>query len=139
MISKVKEQPIILIRIALGLAFIFHGLDKFMNLENSVGFFSSIGLPAVVLYLVAALEVLAGIGVLVNKTAKISAYVIAVIMLGAIALAKFKAGYLGGYELDIAYLAMAVTVALKSGRECHSGTCKIEETPKENSSDSSEE
>jgi hypothetical protein len=57
-------------------------------------------------------------------------------MIGAIFTVKLKMGYLGGYELDIAYIAMALTIAMMSCTSCSSGTCKVdhgqESTPNHN-------
>lgn len=50
-------------------------------------------------------------------------------MLGAISIMKYKMGYLMGYELDVAYIAMALTVALGEGCKCEDRT--REEKPKQ--------
>ena len=126
MVSKIKKDPLLLIRLALGIAFIVHGATKLSDIEGGMGMFSSMGLPGFVFVVVALVELLAGLGILLNKYVKYSGYAIAVIMIGAIFLAKLKAGYLGGYELDIAYLAMALVLAMKAGCDCSSKTCSSE-------------
>jgi uncharacterized membrane protein YphA (DoxX/SURF4 family) len=133
MISKIKEQPLLLIRLALGVSFIAHGIAKLSDVAGTAEMLQmSVSLTVVL----SILELLAGIGILVNRYAKYAAYTIAIIMIGAIFTVKLKMGYLGGYELDIAYIAMALTIAMMSCTSCSSGTCKVdhgqESTPNHN-------
>lgn len=121
-----KKDPLFVIRIALGVAFIMHGATKLTDISGGMGFFSSVGLPGFVFVIVALVELIAGLGILLNKFAKYSAYSIAVVMLGAIVLVKLKAGYLGGYEMDVAYFAMAIAVAMSSCRGCSAKTCSVD-------------
>jgi len=93
MVSKIKKDPLLLIRLALGIAFIVHGATKLSDIEGGMGMFSSMGLPGFVFVVVALVELLAGLGILLNKYVKYSGYAIAVIMIGAIFLAKLKGGY----------------------------------------------
>jgi len=133
MISKIKEQPLLLIRLALGVSFIAHGIAKLSDVAGTAEMLQmSVSLTVVL----SILELLAGIGILVNRYAKYAAYTIAIIVIGAIFTVKLKMGYLGGYELDIAYIAMALTIAMMSCTSCSSGTCKVdhgqESTPNHN-------
>lgn len=140
MVSKIKH-PLFVIRLALGVAFIVHGVSKLTNISGGSEMFAGMGLPGFLFVVVAIVELLAGLGILFNKFTKYSAYAIVVIMLGAIFLVKFGGGYLGGYELDVAYLAMALSVALASCCDCKGGKCHVEEKSEntENASDSTEE
>ncbi|NCS99285.1 DoxX family protein [Candidatus Parcubacteria bacterium] len=128
MISKIKQSPVFLVKLALAVAFIMHGASKLLNIGGTAEFLQ---MSAMVVVIIGLLEVLAGVGILFNQTAKYSAYVIVVIMLGAISMMKYKMGYLGGYELDIAYIAMALTVALSVGCKCEDGTCEVKDEQSE--------
>jgi putative oxidoreductase len=125
MVSKIKKDPLLVIRLALGIAFIVHGVSKLQDVSGGMEMFAGMGLPGFVFVIVALVELLAGIGVLFNKFSKYSGYAIAIIMLGAIFLVKLNAGYLGGFEIDIAYLAMALSVAFSSCC-CKGGNCSVE-------------
>ncbi|MFG6116115.1 DoxX family protein [Halobacillus sp. MO56] len=102
-----------ILRVILGVIFFVHGLDKFQaGIGNTVGFFDSIGVPGFLAYVVAAIELVGGIALILGLGTKIVASLFAVIMLGAIFTVKLSAGFLGGYELDLALLAMSIYVAL---------------------------
>ncbi|WP_028782367.1 DoxX family protein [Thalassobacillus devorans] len=102
-----------ILRVILGVIFFVHGLDKFQaGIGNTVGFFDSIGVPGFLAYVVATIELVGGIALILGLGTKIAASLFAVIMLGAIFTVKLSAGFLGGYELDLALLAMSIYVAL---------------------------
>lgn len=109
--KNLLEKPLLIVKIVLGVAFIAHGISKFMNYDATVSFFQAIGLPVFMVTVIALLELLAGIAVLFSKTMKYGAIAIMLIMIGAIISVKHKAGYMGGYEMDIAYFAMAWALA----------------------------
>lgn len=100
-----------LIRIVVGLVFIVHGWDKIQNMEGVIGFFGSLGLASAFAYLVAWTEFLGGLAVLLGLFSKYAAYLLAVVMVGAIYLVKFKTGFSGGYEFDLLLLVSALAIA----------------------------
>jgi uncharacterized membrane protein YphA (DoxX/SURF4 family) len=101
---------LLLLRIALGAVFIAHGYQKLVGLTGTVGFFGKIGLPEPVAYLVIAAEILGGLGVLLGFFTRFSAMAIAVVMIGAISILKYKSGFVGGYEFDATLLAIAIAL-----------------------------
>ncbi len=98
----------------LGLIFFIHGLSKFQGgLNNTAGFFDSIGIPGFMAYVVATIELIGGIALILGIGTRIVSLLFAVIMLGAIATVKLPAGLLGngqmaGYELELALLSMSI-------------------------------
>lgn len=106
------------LRVVLGFIFFVHGVVKFQGgIENTVGWFEMIGIPGFLAYIVAIIELLGGLALIFGIGTRITAGLIAVIMIGAIFTAKLQAGFLGdgtsaGYELDLALLAMAVYLVL---------------------------
>nr|WP_232278033.1 DoxX family protein [Paenibacillus sp. 481] len=106
---------IALVRIVLGLTFLLHGLDKFTNgIEGTAGFFSSIGIPGFMAYFVATVELVGGALVMVGLFSRLISAMFVVIMLVAIFTVKIGAGFVGGYELDLALLVMSVLIAVDS-------------------------
>lgn len=115
-------DPICVLRVVLGLTFLIHGVVKFQDgIQNTVGWFESIGLPGFLAYGVATVEVVGGIFLIIGLGNRIVSGLLGVVMLGAIFKAKLSLGFLGngqmaGYELDIALLAMAVVIAITGSK-----------------------
>lgn len=106
-----KDCGIFLVRVVLGLIFIFHGWDKIQNIEGIIGFFGSLGLAPFFAYLVSWVEFLGGLAVLLGIFTRWVPYLLAIIMVFAIFLVKIKSGFLGGYEFDLLLLVSALAVA----------------------------
>ncbi len=109
--KMMKSVGLLLIRLGLAAVFIAHGLAKFSEMGMTIGFFGTLGLPAVVAYAVAAGELAAGVAMLLGLFTRWAGALIAVIMLGAMMLVKFKAGFLGGYEFDAMLFFAALGIA----------------------------
>ncbi|WP_261130131.1 DoxX family protein [Bacillus sp. Marseille-Q3570] len=116
------EVSSLILRVILGLTFFIHGLAKFQGgIENTVGWFGSIGLPGFLAYGVALLELVGGIALVLGLFSRVISVLFALLMVGAIFKVKLAAGFLGngqmaGYELDLALLAMAVAVAINHSK-----------------------
>ena len=104
---------IVLIRVVLGAIFFAHGLSKFQGgLENTAGFFSSLGLPGFSAYLVAGIELIGGALIIIGLATRIIAALFGAIMVVAIATVNLQNGFVGGYEFDLALLAMSLLLVL---------------------------
>lgn len=111
--KKQVEIGALLLRVALGLLFFVHGLDKFQGgIGNTAGWFQSIGLPGFAAYLVALIELVGGIALVLGLGTRIVSGLFVLIMLGAIIKVKFAAGFLGGFELDLALMVMALYLVM---------------------------
>ncbi|WP_079525196.1 DoxX family protein [Halobacillus hunanensis] len=109
------EIGAIILRLFLGLTFFVHGLSKFQGgIGNTAGFFESLGIPGFAAYVVATIELIGGLAVIVGIGTQVISILFALIMAGAIVQAKFAAGFLGGYELDLALLVISVFIALSN-------------------------
>lgn len=110
----------VILRVILGFLFFMHGLSKFQGgINNTVGFFDSIGIPGFMAYVVALIELIGGIALILGIGTRIVSMLFAVIMLGAIVTVKLPAGLLGngqmaGYELDLALLAISIYLAVSN-------------------------
>ncbi|CDQ20225.1 Uncharacterized membrane protein YphA, DoxX/SURF4 family [Halobacillus karajensis] len=109
------ETGAFILRVILGVIFFVHGLDKFQaGIGNTVGFFDSMGIPGFLAYFVATIELVGGIAMILGIGTKVVAYLFSIIMLGAIFTVKLSAGFLDGYEFDLALLGMSIYVALSN-------------------------
>jgi putative oxidoreductase len=120
--SNKFEVSTLILRVVLGLTFFVHGLVKFQGgIENTVGWFASIGLPGALAYAVAILELVGGIALIVGLGSRVISGLMALLMLGATLKVKLAGGFLGagqgaGYELDLALMAMAVVIAINGSK-----------------------
>ncbi len=95
----------LLLRVSLGIMFLAHvGLKIFVfTIPGFVGYFGSLGLPAVLAYAVVALELFGGLALILGVYAPLVALPLALEMLGTIALVHGAKGWLftnkdGGWE-----------------------------------------
>ncbi|MDF0725501.1 DoxX family protein [Cytobacillus sp. S13-E01] len=116
------ELGTLLLRVFLGISFFIHGLSKFQGgIENTVGWFEMIGLPGFMAYGVALLELVGGILLVIGLGSRIVSTLFAFLMIGTLIKAKLSVGFLGdgtgaGYELDLAFLAIAVVILINGSR-----------------------
>lgn len=110
---KKVEVGALILRLFLGIAFFIHGFIKFQGgISNTVSFFDSMGLPGFIAYLTAIIELVGGIALILGLGTRIVSVLLAIIMIGAIWSVKLSAGFVGGYELDLSFLAIAIYLAI---------------------------
>jgi uncharacterized membrane protein YphA (DoxX/SURF4 family) len=116
------EVSTLILRVILGISFFIHGLTKFQDgIGNTVGWFDSIGLPGGLAYVVAVIELVGGLLLIIGLGTRIVSALLFFVMLGAMIKVKLAVGFLGngqmaGYELDLAFLAMAVVIAINGSK-----------------------
>jgi putative oxidoreductase len=116
------EVGALILRVVLGITFFIHGFVKFQGgIENQVGWFSSIGLPGFLAYVVAIIELVGGFALFIGLGTKVISALLAILMIGATVKVKLSLGFLGngqmaGYELDLALLAMAAYLAINGSK-----------------------
>jgi putative oxidoreductase len=117
-----NEVGALILRVVLGITFFIHGFVKFQGgIENQVGWFSSIGLPGFLAYVVAIIELVGGFALFIGLGTKVISALLAILMIGATVKVKLSLGFLGngqmaGYELDLALLAMAIYLAISGSK-----------------------
>ncbi|ALA54123.1 DoxX family protein [Shouchella clausii] len=111
------EIGILLVRVTVGIIFLFHGLDKFNGgIEGTGAFFDSIGIPAAMASVVAFVEIIGGLALILGLGTRIVGAMFAAIMVVAIITAKWNAGLLGGYELDLILLVTSLLLVLNGSK-----------------------
>ncbi|MEH7378641.1 DoxX family protein [Neobacillus drentensis] len=117
-----NEIGALILRVTLGALFLIHGIVKFQGgIENIVGWFESIGLPGFMAYGVALFEIIGGIALIIGLATRLVSTLFGLLMIGAILKVKLSVGLLGngqmaGYELDLAFLVMAVYLAINGSK-----------------------
>mgnify|MGYP003579158245 FL=1 len=117
-----QEIGTFLLRVMLGISFFLHGLSKFKGgLENTSGWFQSIGTPGFMAYVVGMIELVGGIALIIGLGTRIISALLVFIMAGAIVYVKFPAGFMGngegsGYELDLVLMIIALHLVLNGSR-----------------------
>ncbi|MCA1022022.1 DoxX family protein [Halobacillus litoralis] len=108
-----KDAGSLVMRAVVGIIFFMHGLAKFQGgISGTAGWFESMGIPGFAAYATAVIELIGGLLLLIGLGTRITAALLAVIMIGAIVTVKWEAGLMGsdgaaGYELDLALFAIA--------------------------------
>ncbi|WP_108669227.1 DoxX family protein [Peribacillus acanthi] len=117
-----NELGALILRVTLGILFFIHGFVKFQGgIENIAGWFESIGLPGFMAYGVALIEMIGGVALIIGFATRLVAALFALLMIGATLKVKLSIGFLGngqmaGYELDLAFLAIAIYLAINGSR-----------------------
>lgn len=103
-----------IMRVVLGILFLAHGITKLqMGLGNVEAWFSSMGVPGILAYVVAVLELVGGVFLLVGLFTRYVSALFVIMLLGAIFTMKLSVGLLGnsemaGYELDLGFMLVAI-------------------------------
>ena len=108
-----------LLRLSLGTILLAHGLLKIFvfTIPGTVGFFASLGLPAIIAYLTIFGEVAGGIAILLGLYTRLAAILSLPILLGA-TWAHLGNGWVfsnpnGGWEFPAFLVAIAIVVAIQ--------------------------
>jgi uncharacterized membrane protein YphA (DoxX/SURF4 family) len=104
----------IIMRVVLGIIFVFHAVDKFqMGLGNVEAWFTSLGIPGFVAYVIAVIELVGGIMLILGLFTRYVSALFVIVLIGAIMTAKLSVGLLGngqmaGYELDLGFILISL-------------------------------
>lgn len=118
-------------RIILALIFISHGMSKLQTIDQTIIFFSTLGLGVFWVYFVSILEILGGLSMLLGIFTQYAGIILAIIMIFSTTMVKLKMGYQYA-ELDIAVFAIALGIATIgpgnwsiSKKICGCGVCNV--------------
>jgi len=109
----------LLVRVWVGTNFIQHANLKLpkKGREQAAQWMKSMGLPAVAASLATTLELVGGLLLIVGLIVPVVAFLFAIEMISTSALnkLKMKKAYIGGYELDMLYVLLAIVLFLLGG------------------------
>jgi len=113
MSKRYYEWSMLMLRIVLGVIFLAHGLQKISGFEGTVKFFSAVGLPALLAYVVTFIETVGGAFLILGLFTRIAAAAISLLLLGTIfTLLQLGKGFIGGYEFNLSLLSASVALFL---------------------------
>ena len=112
-----SDWGILLVRAVLGLILMGHGLPKLKNLKATGESFQNMGFKPGAFWgtLIAILEVFGGLALTLGFFTQIFAALVAIEFVVILATVKRKSGFVGGYELDLLILAVAILLVLVGG------------------------
>lgn len=114
--EKSARIAIVVIRLGLGIIFLVHGAAKVAHLSETIESLSvGVGIPPWLAFMVAATELLGGVGLILGLFARFAALGVGTVMIGAIITVHAQHGFFlqnHGYEYNLALIAMAFAVIL---------------------------
>ena len=113
------EYGLLLLRLVVGLLFAAHGAQKLFGWfggggpQGTAAFFSSLGYrrPAVMAVVAGLSELGGGLLLATGLLTPVAAFLLATVMLNAIATVVWPKGFLGGYEFEVTLMTVAVALA----------------------------
>ena len=108
--TKISDFGPLSLRIIAGIGLMMHGFPKLLDVPGTGNSFTNMGLPPELVLIIGLLEFIAGIVILLGILTRIAAGLIAIQMVGAILQVKLSKGFIGGYELDLLYLAIMISL-----------------------------
>ena len=100
------------LRIIAGIGFMLHGFPKLLDIPSTQTSFTNMGLPPELAVIIGLLEFIGGLAILLGIFTRIAAGLLAIEMIGAILQVKLSKGFIGGYELDLLYLAIMISLMI---------------------------
>jgi putative oxidoreductase len=128
LMSTSNDVSFTILRLVLGVVFFAHGAQKMLGwfggfgFHATMGFFSHMGMPAPIAFLVICVEFFGGLGLIVGLLTRIPALGIAVEMVGAIFMVHMPNGFFmnwmgtqkgEGFEYHLLVIAIAAVLLLR--------------------------
>src|ERR1700730_4975841 len=127
LMSTSNDVALTMLRVVLGVVFFAHGAQKMLGwfggygFHGTMGFFTSMGMPAALAFLIICTEFFGGLGLIVGLLTRIGALGIDGLMIGAIFMVHFRNGFFmnwfgtqkgEGYEYHLLAIAMAAALLM---------------------------
>lgn len=117
-LTQYNDTALLILRFAMGIIFIFHGLPK---LKNAGVMAKMVGMPTVMMLILGIVEALSGLGLILGAYIQISALLLAIVMVGATVMKimkwhiPFSAMDKTGWEFDLILFAVALFILVNGG------------------------
>jgi putative oxidoreductase len=130
LMSTGNDVALTILRVVLGVVFLAHGSQKMLGLfggfgfHATMGFFTHMGMPAPLAFLIICTEFFGGLGLIVGLLTRIASLAVAGLMIGAIFMVHLPNGFFmnwmgnqkgEGFEFHLLALAMAAALLLRGG------------------------
>ena len=112
---KNQDLALLILRLVVGAAFIYHGYSKVSAMDGAIQMFASMGVGTVLTYIAAYTEFLGGIAIFLGVATRLAGGLLTVFMASAIYLVHLSKGYgmmNGGYEYQLLLLVCVLYFAL---------------------------
>lgn len=106
------ELGLLLIRVVTGMIFINHGWMKFQDILGIVDFFDTLGLPALLVYVVAIVELVGGLMLVFGVVTRAAAVALGIVALFAALLAVIPRKGFSAAEFELLLAAVSFGLAL---------------------------
>jgi len=128
LVSTSNDVALTTLRLVLGVVYFAHGAQKMLGwfggygFHGTMGFFTHMGMPALVAFLVICTEFFGGLGLIVGLLTRIAALGIGVEMIGAIFMVHMPNGFFmnwagnqkgEGFEYHLLAIAMSAALLLR--------------------------
>lgn len=110
------DTGLLLTRLSVAVVFLFAGITKLTMITMVAGFFSSMGLPAWVAWLVAIVETLGGAAMLLGVYTRFFGIALAIIMASAYFIAHMPQGFAASQTVIVLFLVNLAIVAMGPGK-----------------------
>lgn len=108
-----------LLRLLVGVIFLYHGIMKFINLQGTMGFFANgVHIWGWLGVVVAVVEVVGGAMLILGLWSKWAAYGLGIVILGALILVTARFPVAAGFERDILLLFSLIVIATSGPGRC---------------------
>ena len=122
------DLGILLIRLALGAVFIFHGYQKVVAMDQTISFFAMLGFSAFLAYAAAWTELIGGIFLVGGIFVRYAGIALSIVMAVAVFAVHFKNGFNignGGYEYAFTLLLGSLAlIFFGAGAYSLAGLCR---------------
>lgn len=118
LLKPLEPYALTILRVMLGITFLWHGLAKLSGPDGFIGWVGSMGVPAPMIlgWFVILLEAVGGLMMILGVGVRPVGLLLAVLMLTTTLLVKSSIGFIAeqgaGAELDLMLLVSALTVAI---------------------------
>lgn len=117
-LMQYNNVGLLILRLSVAAIFIYHAMPKLTNAKSMA---TMVGMPAVMVFMLGLVELLASIGIIIGFYTQIAALLLSIVMVGAILMKIMKWGVpfgamdKTGWEFDLILLAANIVILVNGG------------------------